>query len=329
MTMQQQRIAVLGGGAWGTALACMAAQSHDHVRLYARDPVMVSEINNHHQNSRYLPQIPLDPRIIASSDAAHALDQASIILAVIPAQAMAEALSQMRNHISPSVPVVLCAKGIERSTGRLMSQIVSDILPDNPIAALSGPSFASDVARGLPTAVTIACEELDIADHLALQLSSPTFRCYSSNDIIGVEIGGALKNVIALAAGAAFGRGLGASAQAALVTRGFAELRRIAVAFGGQPQTLMGLSGLGDLMLSCSSTQSRNFSYGVAIGEGKPLSGLPLAEGVATTPVIAELCNKKAIDAPIIMAIAALLKGDITIDTAVERLLSRPLKNED
>jgi glycerol-3-phosphate dehydrogenase (NAD(P)+) len=202
-------------------------------------------------------------------------------------------------------------------------------LPDHPIAALSGPSFASDVARGFPTAVTIACENITIADDLAAQFSGSTFRCYSSDDLTGVEIGGALKNVIAVAAGATIGKGLGASAQAALVTRAFAELRRIAAAFGGRPETLMGLSGLGDLMLSCSSPQSRNYSYGLALGRGEPLEGLLLAEGVATAPVIAELCAQRQIYAPVISTIAALLNGSITIDAAVTGLLSRPLKNED
>ncbi|QVQ36706.1 NAD(P)-dependent glycerol-3-phosphate dehydrogenase [Pseudochrobactrum algeriensis] len=324
-----KKITILGGGAWGTALGCMAAQNGHEVVLYARDPATVDDINHNHRNGRYLGNIALHDSLRATSDATAALNNADTVLAVIPAQSMAAALQELKPLIPADCPVVLCAKGIERSTGRLMSQIIADILPDHPIAALSGPSFASDVARGFPTAVTIACENIAIADDLATQFSGSTFRCYSSDDLTGVEIGGALKNVIAVAAGATIGKGLGASAQAALVTRAFAELRRIAVAFGGRPETLMGLSGLGDLMLSCSSPQSRNYSYGLALGRGEPLEGLLLAEGVATAPVIAELCARKQINAPIITTIAALLNGSITIDAAVTGLLSRPLKNED
>lgn len=324
-----KKIAILGGGAWGTALGCMAAQNGHEVILYARDPATVDEINRKHRNSRYLGDIALHDNLRATDNATEALSRADTVLAVIPAQSMAAALQELKPLIPAHCPVVLCAKGIERSTGRLMSQIIADILPAHPIAALSGPSFASDVARGFPTAVTIACENIAIADDLAAQFSGSTFRCYSSDDLTGVEIGGALKNVIAVAAGATIGRGLGASAQAALVTRAFAELRRIATAFGGRPETLMGLSGLGDLMLSCSSPQSRNYSYGLALGRGEPLEGLLLAEGVATAPVIAELCAQRQIYAPVISTIAALLNGSITIDAAVTGLLSRPLKNED
>lgn len=324
-----KKIAILGGGAWGTALGCMAAQNGHEVILYARNPATVDEINQKHRNSRYLGDIALHDNLRATDDATEALSRADTVLAVIPAQSMAAALQELKPLIPARCPVVLCAKGIERSTGRLMSQIIADILPAHPIAALSGPSFASDVARGFPTAVTIACENIAIADDLAAQFSGSTFRCYSSDDLTGVEIGGALKNVIAVAAGATIGRGLGASAQAALVTRAFAELRRIAAAFGGRPETLMGLSGLGDLMLSCSSPQSRNYSYGLALGRGEPLEGLLLAEGVATAPVIAELCAQRQIYAPVISTIAALLNGSITIDAAVTGLLSRPLKNED
>lgn len=324
-----KKIAILGGGAWGTALACMAAQNGHAVMLYARDQATVDDINHNGKNSRYLGDIALHKNLRATSHAQEALADTDTVLAVIPAQLMATALQDLKALIPDACPVVLCAKGIERTTGRLMSQIIADILPRHPIAALSGPSFASDVARGLPTAVTIACENIAIADDLAAQFSGSTFRCYSSDDLIGVEIGGALKNVIAVAAGATIGKGLGASAQSALVTRAFAELRRIATAFGGRPETLMGLSGLGDLMLSCSSPQSRNYSYGLALGRGAPLQGLALAEGVATAPVIAELCAQKQINAPIITTIAALLNGSITIDAAVTGLLSRPLKNED
>jgi glycerol-3-phosphate dehydrogenase (NAD(P)+) len=323
------KIAVLGGGAWGTALAAVAARGGHKVALYAREAETVRDITRDNRNERYLPGITLPDHIEASTDIAAVLQDAAVVLAAFPAQAMREALAAAAPYVPVGAPVVLCAKGIERTTGRLMSEVVSEVLPDHGIAALSGPSFASDVARGLPTAVTIASPEHGMADRLALLLSTPTFRCYSTDDLIGVEVGGALKNVLALAAGAAIGRGLGASAQAALVTRGFVELRRIAEVFGGRPETVMGLSGLGDLMLTCSSPQSRNFSYGMALGAGESLEGRPLAEGVATAPIAAEICASRDIDAPIVTAVAALLARHLTVDEAVETLLNRPLKTED
>ncbi|GAB1580152.1 NAD(P)H-dependent glycerol-3-phosphate dehydrogenase [Phyllobacterium phragmitis] len=329
MKDERVKVAVLGGGAWGTALATIAARGGHDVALYARDEATVEDINRNRRNERYLPGIELADGIRASTDAAEVLADAALVLAVFPAQAMRDGLGGIASHVPPDAAIVLCAKGIERSTGRLISEVVSEILPGHTVSAMSGPSFATDVARGLPTAVTIASSESETADRLALLLSGPAFRCYSTDDLIGVEIGGALKNVLALAAGAATGRGLGASAQAALVTRGFAELRRIAQALGARPETVMGLSGLGDLMLTCSSPQSRNYSYGMALGAGRPLEGLPLAEGVATAPIAAEICAKRGIDAPIISAVTALLAHRLTVDEAVTALLNRPLKTED
>lgn len=326
---KRAKIAVLGGGAWGTALASMAATGNHDTWLYARDAKTVDHINTQRRNPAYLGEIELPHGIRASTDAQAVLENADAILAVIPAQSMRKGLLELSRLIPQSAPVILCAKGIERDTGRLMSEVVADVLPDHQIAALSGPSFATDVARGLPTAVTIACENAAIADQLAATLSGPAFRCYSTTDLKGVEIGGALKNVLALAAGAAIGRGYGASAQAALVTRGFAELRRVALAMGAKPETIMGLSGLGDLMLTCSSSQSRNYSYGLALGRSEDLTNRPLAEGVATAPIAAELCRKYNVPAPIITAVAALLAGKTTIDEAVTALLNRPLKTED
>lgn len=326
---ERAKIAVLGGGAWGSALSAMAATGHHDTWLYARDAETVDHINNQRRNPAYLGEIELPQGVRASTDAKAVLVNADAVLVVIPAQTMRKGLIALSAFIPQSAPVILCAKGIERETGRLMSEVVADVLPDHRIAALSGPSFATDVARGLPTAVTIACEDAAIADQLAATLSGPAFRCYSTTDLKGVEIGGALKNVLALAAGAAIGRGYGASAQAALVTRGFAELRRVAQAMGARPETIMGLSGLGDLMLTCSSSQSRNYSYGLALGRGEDLTNRPLAEGVATAPIAAELCKKHQVTAPIITAVAALLAGKTTIDEAVTALLNRPLKTED
>lgn len=321
------RVCVLGGGAWGAALASVARHAGHDVRLWARDAETAAALRRG-ETPRYLPGIRLPDGIEATTDPAEALADAECILAVIPAQSLRHALATLAPYIPAGVPLVLCAKGIERATGRLLSQIAREIVPHSPLAALSGPSFAADVARGLPTAVVVAAEDEALATDLAARLSVAHFRCYSSGDLIGVEIGGALKNVFALAAGAAHGAGLGASAQAALVTRGFVELRRIATAFGAQPETIMGLSGLGDLMLTCSTAQSRNFAYGAALGRGDDSRNLPLAEGVATAAIAARVAAEREVDAPIITAVAQILDGAITIREAVSALMTRPLKTE-
>jgi glycerol-3-phosphate dehydrogenase (NAD(P)+) len=326
--MNRSRIAVLGGGAWGTALANTFAAAGRETLLWARDSETVQAINTQAENPRYLPGIALDPQLRATTDPAEALGNAAIVLAVIPAQSFGAVLRDLAGEIPAGLPVVICAKGIERSTGRLPSQVLQAVLPGHPPAALSGPSFATDLARGLPTAVTVAANSHALAAELAGSLSTPRLRCYSADDLTGVEIGGALKNVLALAAGAAAGAGLGASAQAALITRGFVELRRIGVALGAQPETLMGLSGLGDLMLTCGSGQSRNFAYGEALGRGEALENRPLAEGVATASIAAEIAASRGISAPIINAVDAILKGEHTIAGAVAELMTRPLRPE-
>lgn len=322
-------IAVLGGGAWGAALANAYGSSGKAVTLWLRDEAAAAAIAHQRIHPRYLPGVAIDPRLDVTIAPAEALAGASVILAVVPAQALRTTLEALAPAFPPGAPLVLCAKGIEASTGKLLSAIAAECAPGHPVAALSGPSFAADVARGLPTAVTLAAEDAGMAKRLAAQLSTPALRLYSTDDLVGVEIGGALKNVLAIAAGATTGAGLGASAAAALITRGFVELRRIGAAFGARPQTLMGLSGLGDLILTCSSPQSRNFSYGVALGKGEPLNGRPLAEGVATAGIAARIAREKGVEAPIVAATAALLDGRIRIGEAVEQLLSRPLKDED
>jgi len=324
---RRRRITVLGGGAWGTALALAMLRAGHSVALWARDAGMVDAIRQG-ANPRYLPGIAFDTGIEATTDLKSALSGADCMLAVTPAQSLRTVLQEARAHIPAGTPLVLCAKGIERDTGDLMSGIVEAMLPQNPIAALSGPSFATDVARGLPTAVVVAARTEALAAELAADFSADNLRCYSSDDLVGVEIGGALKNVFAIAAGAVTGAALGASAQAAMVTRGFVELRRIGAAFGARPETLMGLSGLGDLLLSCSSAQSRNFGYGLALGRGEPLAGRPLAEGVPTAAIAARIAATRGIDAPIISAVAAILDGKITIGEAVSALMTRPLKTE-
>ena len=323
-----QRIAVLGGGAWGTALAVTTIRAAHRTVLWARDGDVVVAVNDRHENDAYLPGIMLPEQLAATSSLGEAVDGADCVLAVVPAQALRGVLGELAGVLPAGVPLVLCAKGIERETGMLLSSVAAELLPDNPVAALSGPSFATDVARGLPTAVTIAARDPNRAGELAVLLSTPSFRCYSSTDLVGVEAGGALKNVLAIAAGAVSGAGLGASAQAAMVTRGFVELRRLGGALGAEPETLMGLSGLGDLILTCGSAQSRNFAYGSALGRGESLEGRPLAEGVATAGIAARLAAERSIDAPIIDAVAALLDGRLTIAQAVRTLMSRPLKSE-
>lgn len=322
-----QRVAVLGGGAWGTALAMQMRRAEHDVRLWARDSERVAAIRRG-ENPRYLPGVQVDAGIEATADSGKALDGADCVLVVTPAQALRDVLGAVAGQVPPGAPLVLCAKGIEHETGLLLSQIAAEFLPGNPVAALSGPSFATDLAKGLPTAVVIAARQEPMAVSLAQSFSTERFRCYSTGDLVGVEIGGALKNVFAIAAGAVTGAGLGASAQAAMVTRGFVELRRIAQAFGAEPETVMGLSGLGDLLLSCASAQSRNFSYGLALGRGENLDGRPLAEGVATAGIAARIARERDIDAPIIAAVAQILAGRVTINEAVSALMSRPLRAE-
>jgi len=325
----QKHVTILGGGAWGTALASMAAGLGHKVTLYARDEKTVADINTHHTNRCYLPGIVLPGGLHASADPQQALHKAEYVLAVIPAQSFAASLTEIGRFIPAQAPLIVCSKGIEQTTGRFMSDIAADILPGRPVSALSGPSFATDVAMGLPTAVTLAARDDRLARQLAALFSGQSFRCYASTDLKGVEIGGALKNVLALAAGMSAGHRLGASAQAAIVTRGFAELRRIATTLGGKPDTMTGLSVLGDLILTCSSAQSRNYAYGMALGAGQPTEGLALAEGVATAPVAAALCQRHGIEAPIIHMVADILAGNTSVSQAVAALINRPLKFED
>ncbi|RCL00753.1 MAG: glycerol-3-phosphate dehydrogenase (NAD(P)+) [Candidatus Tokpelaia sp. JSC189] len=325
----QKHITILGGGAWGTALAVLTATLGHHTHIYAREKKTAKEINNRHRNSRYLPDISLPDTIRATADPQKALAAADIVLAVIPSQAFGAALEQLASFVPAKAPLVLCNKGIEETSGRFMSDVVQDILPYHPLATLSGPSFARDVAKGLPAAVTLASRDNSLAHDLAHLLSGRNFRCYASTDLIGVEIGGALKNVLALTAGVAAGLKIGASAQAALVTRGFTELRRIGITLGSKPETMTGLAVLGDIVLTCSSPQSRNYTYGVALGASQPLTDLPLAEGVATALVAARLCEKHGIDAPIIDTIAAILSDKMHVEDAMQTLITRPVKFED
>jgi len=322
------RIAVIGGGAWGTALAALEARAGRPTVLYARDPQTVDAIRTTRRNEAYLPGIALPENLAVTADLAEALRGADLVLVVVPAQNLAALAPDLSRHLAPGTPVVLCAKGIERETGAFASAVLARHLPAETLGVLSGPSFAADVARGLPTAVTIAASDAALADDLSRLLSTETFRGYAATDMLGVEAGGALKNILAIAAGVVSGSGLGASAGAAIVTRGFVELRRLGEALGARPETLMGLSGLGDLVLTCSGSQSRNFAYGEALGRGDDLTGLKLAEGVHSAAIAAKLADERGIDAPIIRTVAAVLGGAMSVDAAVRDLLARPLKRE-
>ncbi|GAB4355009.1 MAG: NAD(P)H-dependent glycerol-3-phosphate dehydrogenase [Oricola sp.] len=326
--MKTDRIAVLGAGAWGTALAASFARAGRDCTLWGRDAGTVAAINERKRNPRYLGDIALPDELAATTDLGAALDGAAVIVLAVPAQTLRAFLSGIVASAAPHAVFVSVAKGIDRQTGHTMSEIIDGIAGRDRSAVLSGPSFATDVSAGLPTAVTVAAHDIATAKALAAILSSRTLRCYASDDLTGVELGGALKNVLAIAAGIVHGSKLGASAIAALTTRGFAELQRVAAALGARPETLAGLSGLGDLILTCTSEKSRNFAYGAALARGEDLAGRPLAEGVFTAAAAARLARDKGIDAPIIFAVDAILSGRISIDEAVDGLMSRPLKTE-
>jgi len=322
-----ETVGVLGGGAWGTALALTAARAGRKVRLWARDHATVAAIDEHHENRRYLPGVSLE-HIPATDNIAVAL-RADLILLAVPSQAVRAVAQIAEPYLPAGTPVVISAKGLERGTGKRMTEVVGEVAPDLRPAVLSGPSFAADVARGLPTAVTIAATDESLALALCHALGNMSFRPYAETDVIGVEIGGAVKNVLAIAAGIVAGRRLGASALAALIARGFAELRRLGAVLGAKPETLMGLSGLGDLVLTCSGPQSRNFAYGLALGEGAGLSAAhPLVEGIETAGVARQLARRHRVDMPIVAAVADILAGKLSIDAAIEGLMSRPLKRE-
>ena len=320
-------VAVIGAGAWGTALAGVAARAGREVMLYGRNADAAARMTASRENPR-LPGIQLDPRIAVTSDPVEAA-RADIVLLAVPAQNLREAASALAPHLAAATPVVACAKGIERGTHRFMTGVIEEMLPDAAPAILSGPSFAADVARGLPTAVTLAARDEMLASALVQALGSSTFRPYHTTDLRGVEIGGAAKNVLAIAAGIVIGRQLGASALAALSTRGFSELVRLGRACGARGETLSGLSGLGDLILTCSSPQSRNLSLGIALGRGEPPPQGRLAEGEFTAPVLVELAASKDLDMPVSQAVAAILSGAATIDEAIENLLTRPFRAEE
>jgi glycerol-3-phosphate dehydrogenase (NAD(P)+) len=328
-----KRLAIIGGGAWGTALAIVTRRAGAGVTLWARDPAVVAAINQQHENPVYLPAITLDPAIAATRDIAAALAGAEAALLVVPAQFLRGVLAVLAPSLPATMPLLLCAKGIEAQSLRTMSELVGEIMPDSPIAVLSGPSFAIEVARDLPTAVTIASRDQTLARAFTAALGTPRFRPYLSPDPIGVEIGGAVKNVMAIACGIVEGRGLGENARAALITRGLSEMVRLGQTKGAAAETFRGLSGLGDLVLTCTAGQSRNHALGVALGRGTGLAEAlagrrSVVEGVATAAALARLADRLQIEMPITAAVEGVLHRGLAIDAMIEGLLSRPYRSE-
>lgn len=322
------RIGVIGGGAWGTALAAVAARGEQPVLLWAREPEVVESINAAHENRQFLAGVPLSPSIRATGDLGD-LAGLDALLVVAPAQHVRAVLAATPVG---RTPLVLCAKGIEAGTRLLVGEVARAAAPDASIAVLSGPTFAAEVAAGKPTAVTLACEDAELGARLAARLAAPAFRIYASADVTGAEIGGAVKNVLAIACGVVEGAGLGLNARAALIARGFAEMTRFGLARGAQAETLTGLSGLGDLVLTCSSTNSRNFSLGLGLGQGQSAAELmadrkTVAEGAFTAPVLREAAAEAGVDMPVTEAVNALLEG-AEVGSVIEALLSRPLRAE-
>lgn len=330
--MSYQTIGVIGAGAWGTALAQTLSANGRDVTLWSFEPECADAINSLHVNTRYLDGVPLDPKLRATSNPAD-LAGSDAILSVAPAQHTRGTLQAFVPYIADGTPVLLCSKGIEISSGAFMADVLRDVLPRAVPAVLSGPSFAADVARGLPTAVTLACADAKIGADLVTACAAPTFRPYLTDDVIGAEIGGAVKNVLAIVCGIVLGKGLGRSAHAATMARGFAEMTRLGIALGARPETLTGLCGLGDLVLTCSSEMSRNMSFGLALGRGEKINDilknrLSVTEGVATAPALKTLAVNANVEMPISFALADILDGSLSVDDAVTDLLAREHRHE-
>lgn len=327
--MSLERVAVIGGGAWGTALAQVAAADGRDVLLWALEDEVVSAVNKIHENPLFLKGLKLSKSIVATNNFSE-VSAADLWLVVTPAQHMRAILGRLP---CTGKPLVLCSKGIEEGSGLMLHEVAKEACPDSQVAVLSGPTFAHEVAAGLPTAVTVACEDEQLGERIRKRLAIPAFRTYWTDDVAGAEVGGAVKNVLAIACGVVDGRGLGQNARAALIARGFAEMSRFGLACGAKRETLAGLSGLGDLVLTCSSTSSRNYSLGLGIGQGRPASELlsnrkTVAEGAFTAPVLARLAKEKGVDMPIVDAVDALIAGRANVDQVLDALLSRPPRAE-
>jgi glycerol-3-phosphate dehydrogenase (NAD(P)+) len=332
MVQDIQRVGIIGGGAWGTTLAVVVRRTGRDAVVWAREADVVAAINTHALNPDFLPGVTLDPGIRATSEMAEAVD-ADVVLLATPAQKLREVASALSASLAPGVPAVICTKGIERDTCALMSEIVAEVLPARPLAVLSGPTFASEVARGLPTAVTLACTDPVLGARLVRVLGNPRFRPYLADDLIGAQIGGAVKNVLAIACGITIGRRLGENARAALITRGLAEMVRLGLAMGAKVETMIGLSGFGDLTLTCNSTQSRNTSLGIALGQRQALEDVlarrtAVTEGVATAAAVVKLARRHAVEMPITQAVDAVVNHGADIDAMIEDLLARPFTEE-
>jgi len=330
--MAYRKFAVIGAGAWGTALAQTLRLAGREVIIWSHRPELAAEIATRQTNAGYLPGVDLDPGLRATSSFAQTTG-CDVVLMVTPAQHLREIARKLAPFLVPGTPVVICSKGLEQATGKLMSEVLAETMPGALIAVLSGPSFAADVVRGLPCAVTIACADEAVGAQLANSLGHLKFRPYWSPDLLGVQLGGAVKNVLAIAAGIVVGKSLGASAHAGIVTRGFAELVRLAAAMGAQPETMMGLSGLGDLVLTCGSPQSRNMSLGVALGQGQAIADVlatrrSVTEGIYTARAVTEVAGRRGVEMPICAAVDAIVSGRLSVDAAIEGLLSRPFRAE-
>ena len=328
-----KRIGIIGGGAWGTARALVCRRAGLDVCLQALEPEVADAINGSHENSLFLPGVALDPEIRATNDPAEAAVDTDVVLLVVPTQFLRAVLTGLSGNLPSGVPVVICAKGIEQETLALMSEICEEVVPQAPVAVLSGPTFAAEVALDRPTAVTLASADEALGVGLSEALGTPRFRIYRSDDIVGAQVGGAVKNVLAIGCGIVEGRGLGDNAKAALITRGLAEIVRLGLAKGAKAETLMGLSGIGDLVLTCNAMQSRNFSLGVALGRGEALADIldaraSVAEGVFSAAAVNQLARGLGIDMPICLAVDGILNHFSDIDAAIEGLLSRPVDLE-
>ncbi|MBK8159626.1 MAG: NAD(P)-dependent glycerol-3-phosphate dehydrogenase [Rhodospirillaceae bacterium] len=331
--MNIARVSIIGAGAWGSALSLIACRAGRATQLFARREALIRQLAETRDNKDYLPGIPLPDDLQLTSALGRALDADAVLFAQ-PAQHFRSFCAAARPYWHPNTALVLCAKGIEQSSGLLLHEIAAEALPGVRVAALSGPSFATDVARGLPTAVAIAGEDMSLVDALMAALSHGGFRPYGSSDLLGVEVAGAVKNVLAIACGLVMGAGLGDNARAALITRGLAEVSRLALAKGGRAETMMGLAGLGDLVLTCSSPKSRNMSLGMELGQGRALADIlaarkSVAEGVTTAPAVVTLASKLGVEMPIAEAVNRILHLGSSLGAEVEGLLSRPLRRED
>ncbi len=328
-----QNVTVVGAGAWGTALAATAVRAGRTTRLYARETEVAEAVNAGKGNPVFLKDIELPEGIRAGSDLGAAVEDAEVVILVVPAQFLRAAATDLAGLLPGNTPVVLAAKGIEQGSLKLMSEIAEETLPDNPIAVLSGPSFAAEVARALPAALTLASADAALGKTLVDTLAGPMFRLYQSTDLVGAEIGGAVKNVLAIACGIVEGKGLGDNARAALITRGLAEMVRLGLAKGATRETMMGLAGLGDLVLTCNAMQSRNFSFGHALGQGKSpdeilAERVAVTEGVTSAVSVTELARKLGVDMPLCDAVHAIVHEGRDIDTAMTMLMARPLTFE-